>query len=143
MATSPEPAFTFSSFVLRVAGSLAIVLLTFNPSGWSYVHWFKNTFPKVAPLQAVAGLVLLIAWIFVVNATLRAIGKLGVMLGALLFAAIVWLFISWGWVELSGRGSIIWLVLIMLGFLMGIGLSWSHLRRRVAGQAVVDEIDDH
>ena len=141
MAANPEPAFTLTSFLLRVAGSLLLVLLTFNPSGWSYAHWLKDTFPRVEPMQAVAGLVLLIGWIFVINATLRAIGKLGVVLGALLFAAIIWLFVSWGWVELSGKGTLVWLVLVMLGVLMGVGLSWSHLQRRIAGQAVVDEVD--
>ncbi len=47
--------------------SVALVLLTFNPTGHSYYHWLLDGFPSITPLEAVAGVVLLGAWIFFVR----------------------------------------------------------------------------
>jgi hypothetical protein len=35
-----------------------------------------------------------------------------------------------------------WVILVLLAAILGAGMSWSHLRRRWAGQADVDDIDD-
>jgi len=34
-----------------------------------------------------------------------------------------------------------WVVLLILGLVLGIGMSWSHVRRGVTGQASVDRVD--
>jgi len=34
-----------------------------------------------------------------------------------------------------------WVVLGALGVMLGIGMSWSHIRRRISGQASVDRVD--
>jgi N-acetylglutamate synthase-like GNAT family acetyltransferase len=44
--------------------ALALVLLTFNPAGWSYYHWLSGNFPAITPLLAVVGVALLVLWIF-------------------------------------------------------------------------------
>ena len=36
----------------------------------------------------------------------------------------------------------IWLGLIALSLVLGIGLSWSHVRRRLSGQADMDDVDE-
>jgi hypothetical protein len=133
---------SFSGFILRAVFALALVLLTFNPSGYSYVHMVSNTFPHVSPLEAVCGVVLLIAWVVFLGATLRAIGLLGMILALALFAALIWLIVSWGWVTLSDTHVITWIGLIVLAFILAIGMSWSYLYRRWTGQTIVDEVDD-
>lgn len=39
-----EPGFTASSVFLRLIFALVVVLLTFNPSGFSFFHWARDAF---------------------------------------------------------------------------------------------------
>ncbi|MBP6514235.1 MAG: hypothetical protein KA224_03600 [Steroidobacteraceae bacterium] len=136
-----ERDFTAGSFGRRFAASLALVVLTFNPTGWSFVHWIARDFPSIAPLQAVIGIALLIAWAFFGSSTLRSLGPVGLLLGTAFCAALLWLLSSWGWLSLTGGAALQWVLLLMLAAILAVGLSWSHLRRRVAGQADVDEVE--
>ena len=52
--------FSIGGFAWRIAFALALVLLTFNPAGWSYYHWLSGNFPAITPMQAVVGVVLLV-----------------------------------------------------------------------------------
>lgn len=133
---------SFSGFLLRAAFALALVLLTFNPSGYSYAHLIQDGFPKITPVEAVCGIVLVIGWFVFLGATLRSIGVLGMLLASALFAALIWLIVSWGWVKLSDTGAIVWIALVILALILAIGMSWSHLYQRWSGQATVDEVDD-
>ena len=134
--------FSISSFLARAAFALALVLLTFNPSGYSYAHLLQDGFPKVTPLEAVAGVVLLIGWFVFLSATLRSIGVLGMLLALALFAALIWLIVSWGWVTLSNTSAILWIALVILALILAVGMSWSHLYQRWSGQATVDDVDE-
>jgi hypothetical protein len=133
--------FSFSGFLWRLAFSVALVLLTFNPTGHSYYHWLLDGFPSITPVEAIAGVVLLGAWIFFVRSTFAAMGALGVGLLLALFASIVWWVASRGWLDLSDRYAIAWVVLGALGVMLGLGMSWSHIRRRISGQTSVDRVD--
>jgi Family of unknown function (DUF6524) len=134
---------TFTGFLLRVAFALALVLLTYNPSGYSYVHMVQAGFPAVTPLEAVLGVLLLIGWFVFLRATLSSIGPFGMVLALALFAALIWLIVSWGWVKLSDTGAILWIGLVVLALILAVGMSWSHLYRRWSGQATVEDGDDH
>ena len=131
----------FSGILLRAAFSLALVFLTFNPSGYSYVHLVANGFPQITPIEAVCGIVLLIGWFVFLSATLRSIGLLGMLLAFALFAALIWLIVSWGWVTLDDTNALVWIALIVLALILAVGMSWSHLYQRWSGQATVDEVD--
>lgn len=131
----------FSGFLFRALFSLLLVLLTFNPSGYSYVHLVANGFPQITPIEAVCGIVLLIGWFVFLSATLRSIGLLGMLLAFALFAALIWLIVSWGWVTLDDTNVIVWIALIVLALILAVGMSWSHLYQRWSGQATVDEVD--
>ena len=124
----------------RFVASLILVLITYNPTGNSFVHWIARDFPHLQPLQVVVGLGLLAVWIFFVHATWRSLGTLGVSLGIAIGAAAVWLFTSWGWFSLSNSGALTWVVLLILAFLLTVGLCWALIQARVSGQAVVDEV---
>ncbi len=133
--------FGFGELALRVAFSVALVLLTFNPSGHSYYHWVIDDFPKVQPLEAVAGIALLGAWVFFVRSTLAAMGTIGLALLVAFFAAVVWWVVSNGWLDVANRSAMAWVVLVILGLVLGIGMSWAHIRRNLSGQASVDRVD--
>ena len=132
---------TFTGVMLRFGFALALVLLTFNPTGFSYAHWFAKHFPHITPLIVLAGLVLLGGWIVFVRATMRSLGAGGVVLALLVAAALIWLFVSWGWIDLANAGALTWVTLVVTAIVLAVGLSWSHIRRRLSGQADVDEIE--
>ena len=134
--------FTFTGFLIRLAAALALVLLTFNPSGYSYAHWVAHVFPKIDAQQAVAGVLLLIGWIVFIVATLRSIGILGVMLVAVLFAALTWLMVSMGWLSLEHKRAVGWIALVALAVTLAVGVSWSFVNRRLTGQIDVDSDDN-
>ena len=133
--------FDVLGFLWRLVFALALVLLTFNPTGHSYYHWLADGFPSVSPAEAIAGILLLLGWIFFVRTTLSAIGTAGIVLMAALFASIVWWIVSKGWLDVGNRSTMAWIVLLILGLMLGIGMSWSHIRRRLSGQAAVDRVD--
>jgi Family of unknown function (DUF6524) len=133
---------TFTGFLLRAAFALALVLLTYNPSGYSFVHMLQAGFPSITPLEAVLGILLLIGWFVFLRATLASIGPLGMVLLLALFGALIWLIVSWGWVKLSNTSAIAWISLVVLALILAVGMSWAHLYRRWSGQATVEDTDD-
>jgi hypothetical protein len=134
--------FGFGELAWRLLFSIALVLLTFNPTGRSYYHWLVDGFPRIQPLEAVAGIALLGAWIFFVRSALAAMGALGIGLLVAFFAAVVWWMVSRGWLDVGNRSVMAWVVLIGLGVVLGIGMSWAHIRRQISGQASVDRVDE-
>ena len=134
---------SIAGFFWRVAFALVLVLATFNPAGYSYFHWVRGEFPSIGPGQAVVGIVLLILWIFLSRSMMQAIGILGLLLMTAFTAALVWLFVSWGWLDVTNATSMSWVVLIALGLILGVGMSWAIVRQKLTGQASVDEIDDN
>ena len=134
--------FSIAGFAWRVAFALVMVFATFNPAGHSYFHWVRGNFPSFTPAQAVLGIVLLILWIFLWRSMMQAIGMLGLMLMAAFTAALVWLFVSWGWLDVTNATTMTWVVQVALGLILGVGMSWAIVRQRLTGQASVDDIDD-
>jgi hypothetical protein len=133
---------SFSGFLVRAVLSLVLVLLTYNPSGYSYVHMVSDGFPSFTPVEAVGGILLLIGWIVFLGATLKSIGLLGMVLAFALCAALIWMIVSWGWVTLDDTSALTWIGLVILALIMAIGMAWAHLYRRWTGQATVDEINE-
>lgn len=92
-------------------------------------------------MQAVAGIALLGGWLVYLTATMRSIGVLGIVFAAAFFAAVIWLFSSWGWLDPRNTSSMTWVVLFVCSAILAVGISWSHIRRRLTGQADVDEVE--
>jgi hypothetical protein len=134
-------AFTPLGFLLRLLAAIVLVLCTFNPSGYSYIHWVATVFPHITPMQAIVGIVLLVGWIVYLTATMRSIGLAGVAIALAFFAAVVWLIASWGWVDPHNTTAMTWVILMVCAAILAVGMSWSHIRRRLTGQADVDEIE--
>jgi hypothetical protein len=74
---------------------------------------------------------------------MRSIGVIGAVVVLAFFAAVVWMVVTWGWLDPHNGTAMSWIVLIVLGIILGIGMSWSHVRRRLTGQTDVDEVDAH
>ena len=133
--------FDFVGFLWRLVFAVALVLLTFNPTGHSYYHWLQENLTPIQPVVVIAGIVLLGAWLFFIRATFSSMGTVGVVLLLALFAAIVWWMVRQGWLSTADRSTMAWVVLSCLGLLLGIGMSWAHIRARISGQASVDRVD--
>ncbi|MGB8693565.1 MAG: DUF6524 family protein [Steroidobacteraceae bacterium] len=132
-----------SGVLARIAAALALVLSTFNPSGHSYYHWVARDFPHLSALQVVAGIALAIGWVIYVTATRRSLGMFGVTLLMALFAALIWLAVQNGWLHLSSGTAAAWIVVLATGLILGIGMCWSFVRRRLSGQTDVDQVSSH
>jgi Family of unknown function (DUF6524) len=134
--------FNAGSFLGRWIFALALVLGSYNPTQWCYFSWATAETTTFGPIVAIVGLVLLIGWIMFIRATFMSMGWLGITLGAALFGCIVWLMVDLEWLSLDSEGTIAWIVLIILSLILAVGMSWSHIRRRLSGQFDVDEKDD-
>jgi len=138
----PSQRFTFGSFLLRLAAAMLLVFATFNPSGYSWYHWFMGAADKLDPLLLLAGVVLLIGWVIYLRASIRSLGVLGTFLAIAFFGAIIWVLVGYGFLSLTSTTLLEYVILFMIGAIMATGLSWSHIRRRLTGQIDVDEVDE-
>jgi hypothetical protein len=127
--------------LLRWLGAFLLLAATFNPTGWNYVHWARANWSVQMPLAIFLGLLLAVGYMVYIVATLRSIGAFGVVLIGAIFGAGIWVLIDWGWLSLTNRSLNLWLGILVLSLILGVGLSWSILRQRLSGQASVDEID--
>jgi hypothetical protein len=133
----------WAGFFMRLAGTTVLVLATYNPSGWSFVHWLQNAFSNDAlgPEHFVVGILILIGWIILLTATQRSMGTLGLVLGVALFSGVVWMLVDFGILSIDSVSEMTWVVLIILSLMLAIGLSWSHVWRRLTGQFETDGED--
>jgi Family of unknown function (DUF6524) len=136
--------FTFASFALRFVFALLLVLITYNPTDYCYSYWVRSAIGAgtVGPEHAVVGVALLGGWLVFVRATFMSLGPLGLIVCAAFMATLVWWLIDLGWLSAESFTTIEWVTLLSLSLLLAIGLSWSHLRRRLTGQYDVDDVDD-
>jgi hypothetical protein len=134
--------FTALGFAIRLCFAVILVLLTFNPTEYSFFHWVRADFAdsRLGPLHLLAAAILAIGWAIYLRATFRSLGPIGLTLAAVLLVAGVWLLVDLGWLVADSGKAITWISLVCVALLLGIGLSWSHVRRRLSGQADVDEV---
>lgn len=128
-------------FIIRWVFAFALLAATYNPTQLNYVRWVQDHGADNLSIAVLVGLVLLIGYIIYLRATLRSIGPIGMALVLALVGALLWVLYDLGFVSLSDPGLNTWIGLIALATVLGIGLSWSIIRRRLSGQADVDDVD--
>ena len=129
-------------FFVRWVAAFAMLALTFNPTEWNYVAWARGSFDAQMPLVLLLGLLLMVGYIVYLRATLRSIGGIGMGLVLAITGTLVWVLHDYGIVSFDNPTLNIWLALAALSLVLGIGLSWSHVRRRLSGQADMDDVDE-
>ena len=134
--------FGFGDFLMRWIFAQVLVLATFNPTDYSYFRWAQKSFDIELPLVIFLGVVLLIGYIIFLRATLRSIGAFGMGLVLAIVAALLWVLYDLGWLKLENRSVNLWLGITALSLVLGVGLSWSHVRRKLSGQADMDDVDE-
>lgn len=135
--------FGFFDFAWRFVAAVVLVLATFNPTGTSAYHWIVDAVSngEFGPLHLLAIAVLLVGWAVFWFATWRALDAFGVALAALLVGALTWLLVDLGLIKADSNTAMTWIALVCLAAVLAIGVTWSHLWRRITGQYNVDEVD--
>jgi hypothetical protein len=128
---------TANGVLWRFLSTAVLVLITYNPTDFSFVGWLKNS-AGLGPEHFVAGIVLLIGWVILIAATKNSLNAFGMILGVLLLGGLVWLMIDFGLLSVDSVSTLTWVILICIAALLTIGLCWSHLWRRLTGQFEVD-----
>lgn len=133
--------FGWDSFVVRFVFAVVVVFCTYNPEGYSYYHWATEDFSSFNVYKAFGGVVLLIGWAILIRATLGSLGAIGLALAIAFFGLLIWLIIDVLGLTADSQRAISYIVEIMIASVLSIGISWSHVRRRMSGQLDTDELD--
>ena len=131
-----------TGFLWRWVYALALLAATYNPTEFNYVRWVLEYGAANLSIAVLVGLLLVVGYIIYLRATLRSIGPFGMMLVLALVGAILWVLYDLGIVNLDNPGFNTWLGLLALSVVLGIGLSWSHVRRALSGQSDMDDVDE-
>ncbi len=134
-------AFRWSNFLIRLVAAFVLVFATYNPSGHSWVHWFIEASNKLDPLIILSAVLLIIGWAIYLRATARSLGFSGSLLVIALFGSVIWAMIFYGWLSLDNPSVLGYVALALLALLLAVGISWSHIRRRITGQIDVDDVE--
>ena len=129
-------------FVLRWLFAFVLLAATYNPTQWNFLRWSMANYQTQLSVTVLAALLLLVGYIIYLRATLRSIGGLGMFLVLALVAALLWVGYDMGWLSFQNPSANTWIGLTAMSLVLGVGLSWSHVRRRLSGQADMDDVDE-
>jgi hypothetical protein len=132
---------TLMGFLIRLLFAFVLLAATYNPTEWNFVHWGMANYATQLPLTVLFSLILLVGYIIYLRATLRSIGMFGMLLVLAVAGTLLWVLYDQGWIDLADPTFNTWLVIAILSLVLAIGLSWSIVRRKLSGQADVDDVD--
>ncbi len=127
---------------IRFIVAVFLVSLTWNPTAYNYTRWAVANWDNLTAIIVFVGLVILAAWIVFLRATARSLGVIGIILAVALAGSILWILLEYDLVDRANRDTVTWVVLLLLSAILAAGISWSHLRRRMAGQLDTDDVGD-
>ncbi len=136
-----QKSFGVAAFFWRWLIAIILVLTSYNPSGFSFIHWLLASFGEqnLGALHFLVGVILLAGWTAYLVATGKSLGTMGTVIGAALILGGIWLLADLGVVDTDSTSALVWSGLFALATLLAIGMSWSHIWRRLSGQLEVDD----
>ncbi|MEQ8205562.1 MAG: DUF6524 family protein [Woeseia sp.] len=139
--TSRSSDLTIAGFGLRFIAALVLVMATYNPTRYSVFAWIREALAasNLGAPHVFVLVLLAIGWTVYLVASFRSLGTLGMVLGSAFFAALIWLLTDFGLLAANSVTSLTWIILVCLAALLTIGVSGSHMWRRLTGQLEVDE----
>ena len=134
--------------LFRFLGAAALVHFTYNPEGYSLFHWtfqplsggISAFLASLSPLKALAALVLAAGWVVFLQATKRSLSLGGTLLVVGIFGVLVWALIYYGVFSATSSKVIAHIVLLLVSLVLAVGMSWSHLSRKLTGQMDTDQV---
>ena len=133
--------FGWDSFIIRFIFATIVVFSTYNPEGYSYYDWIKDEFPTFTVYKGFVGVILIIGWIILLRATIGSLGAIGIILAVAFFGLLIWLLFDVFNIPTDSVRVVTYIVQVMMVCVLSIGVSWSHIRRRISGQVDTDEIE--
>lgn len=130
-----------TGFIMRWLCAFMLLAATFNPTEFNYLNWVQDYGGMNLSIAVLFGILLAVGYIIYLRATLRSIGGVGMLLVLALVSAGLWVLYDLGVLRLENASFNVWVALAALSFVLGIGLSWSHVRRALSGQSDVDDVD--
>ena len=110
-----------------------VVFATYNPSGHSYWHWATATGGST-PLKVLAGIALLTLLAAIVRMAFSSIGYVGIAFVLSLIMASIMFRAGLGWLVFEDVRITQVTILLWISTVIGFGLSWSFLQRRISGE---------
>ena len=129
-------------FLIRWAFAFILLAATYNPTEWNFTRWGMANYTDMLSVTVLIGLLLMIGYIIYLRATLRSIGLFGMLLVLAVAGTLLWVLFDQGIISLADPTLNTWIAIGVLSLVLAIGLSWSIVRRKISGQADVDDIDD-
>ncbi len=130
-------------FVIRWVFAFILVAATFNSTGYSLFHWLWPLSDTQLPLKILVVIVVLACYIFYLSATFKSLGLLGIIILLSFCGTLIWLFVDQGWLDLTNSGILSWVMIFMISTVLGIGISWSHVKKRITGQFDTDDVESN
>ncbi len=127
--------------LLRWLIAFLLLAMTYNPTDHNFVVWAGANYTEELPLTVLFGLLLLIGYVIYLRATLRSIGTFGMSVVLAVLAAVAWVLHDYNMLSLDNNALNIWLAILALSIVLGIGLGWSIVRRMLTGQVDVDDVE--
>ena len=131
-----------TGFLARWILAFGLLCATYNPTRWNYTSWALDYYSVETPVVVFLGLLLIAGYIIYLRATFRSIGPIGIGLVAAIVASAVWVLKDQGILTLESTDIQVWITLFGLSSVLGVGLSWSHIRRSISGQSDMDDVGD-
>lgn len=133
---------TWQGILLRFLFAAILVFSTYNPEQYNYVEWAIKPLPEVTPFRIFVGIVLLIGWVIYIRATIRSLGFIGLFLALGFFGTLLWMIVDWGLIPADSVRALTYITEVVMCGILAVGMSWSHIRRRLSGQLDVDDVEE-
>lgn len=146
---------TLAGFGIRFLFALLLVGGVYNPFGYHYVDWAiydvqtsKWILGSFDAIKALVGVAIAVGWIIYIAATIRSLGRGGMVIAVALFGVIIWVLIDQGWIVAKSADAMTYITIMGLSLLMALGMYWSKVWRKLTGQIGTadmgeDPDDDH
>jgi hypothetical protein len=128
-------------FVIRWLSAFVLIVLTYNPTFWSYSTWVVGNFSANMPVAVLLGLLLVTGYVIFLRATLSSIGVFGMGLILAIIGALLWVLFSMDLISFTSRSLNHWILIFAFSLMLAVGMYWSVIWRRMSGQIDVDEVD--
>lgn len=121
-------------FARRLLLAAFFVFAAYNPTGRSYYHWVVADPDAITPLQAVAGIALLIALVALIRIAGVALRIRGVIAVIGLFFGIVSLRVGLGLDRFAEMELTIASAQVVICVALAFGMTWAHAQVRFSGE---------
>ncbi|MCB1582409.1 MAG: DUF6524 family protein [Marinicella sp.] len=131
-----------SGLLLRLVFAFILVAITYNPTGYSLLHWVWPLGGEQLPLKILCCILVFGGYLFYVTATIKSLGVLGIVVVFAVCGTLAWLFVDQGWLNLQSSTVLSWVLIIIISIVLGLGISWSHIKKRITGQFDTDDVGE-